>query len=197
MSDHEHDTFVDEISSELKRPVRFSDGFDARVMAAIRTAHLSVVRGERAHEGRPGRKRVFVPAIAGLAAAAVLTFMIVRTVGESNAPERYAAAKLIPVADARGEESMAFQDVVLAIYLPAAQSVAVMGGFNDWDGARSPMKRQADGTWIVTLRLPPGSYEYQFLMDGAVRMTDPASPATDSEFGEANSVLTVAPRGIR
>lgn len=196
MSDHEHDTLIDGIASELKRPVRFSESFDARVMAAIRTAHLSVVRGEQAHAA-PRRRRLFIPAFAALAAAAALTIMVVRTSDLSNAPLiAQTDVPIIQASDVRGEERVVLQDIVLSVFLPGAKKVAVMGAFNDWDATRTPMERAADGTWIVKLRLLPGSYEYQFLADGSTRMTDPTAPATDSEFGEANSVLTVTPRMV-
>lgn len=195
MSDHEHDALINEIASELKRPVRLSENFDARVLSAIRTSHLTVVRGERgAAQTAPGSRRVLVPAIATLAAAAAFTFFVTRGSNESSEPTFATnTPQLTPVANT-GEERIVLQDVTLSIYLPKANSVGVMGAFNDWDAKRSPMTRGANGTWSITLRLPPGSYEYQFLTNGNTRMTDPTAPATDSEFGEANSVLTVTPR---
>lgn len=197
MSDHEHDALIDGIASELKRPVRFSESFDARVMSAIRTAHLSVIRGERAH-AVPRRRRVFVPAFAALAAAAALTIMVVRSGPESNVPQiAQVDVPTIRVNDVRGEESKMPQDIALSVYLPGAKKVAVIGAFNDWDASRSLMQRGPDGLWTIRLLLLPGSYEYQFLADGATRMTDPTAPATDSEFGEANSVLTVTPRMVQ
>lgn len=197
MSDHEHDTLIDGIASELKRPVRFSESFDVRVMAAIRTAHLSVVRGAETAHTAPRRRRLFMPAFAAVAAAAALTIMVVRTSDVSNAPLiAQTDVPIIEASDVRGEERVVLQDIVLSVFLPGAKKVAVMGAFNDWDATRSPMVRAADGTWTVKLRLLPGSYEYQFLADGSTRMTDPTAPATDSEFGEANSVLTVTPRMV-
>ena len=193
MSDHEHDALINEIASELKRPVRFSEDFDARVMSAIRTSHLSVIRGEQVHAAR-GRRRVLIPAVVGLAAAAVLTIVVAR-VGNEPSVQQIAdtTPPLVQVADA-GEERVMLQDVQLSLFLPHAKTVGVMATFNDWDASRSPMKRHDDGTWTITLRVLPGSYEYQFLVDGKTRMTDPTAPGTDSEFGEANSVLTVTPR---
>jgi hypothetical protein len=192
VSDHEHDALIDEIASELKRPVRFSESFDARVMSAIRTSHLTVVRGERAH-ARPGGRRVLVPTLASLAAAAVLTIMVVRA---GNQPSIQQVADGTPVTQVAnlGEENLVLQDKTITLFMPHAKSVGVMGAFNDWDASRSQMTRHEDGTWTITLRVLPGSYEYQFLVDGKTRMTDPSAPATDSEFGEANSVLTVTPR---
>jgi len=195
VSDHEHDALINEISSELKRPVRLSENFDARVMSAIRTSHLTVVRGEReAARVATGSRRVLVPAIATLAAAAAFAFFMIRGSDVSTDQTIVSnAPPLTPVVNT-GEERVVLQEVTLSVYLPKAKSVGVMAAFNDWDATRSPMKRQADGNWTITLRLPPGSYEYQFLTNGNTRMTDPLAPATDSEFGEANSVLTVTPR---
>jgi hypothetical protein len=193
VSDHEHDALIDEVASELKRPVRLSESFDARVMSAIRTSHLSVVRGDRAH-AVPGNRRVLVPAIATLAVAAALTFMVMRRDRESGVSDVASNTPPVMQVDNRGEERVVLQDVELSVFLPHAKSVGVMGAFNDWDASSSRMVRGEDGTWKITLRLLPGSYEYQFLADGSTRMTDPTAPATDSEFGEANSVLTVTPR---
>ena len=128
MSDHEHDALINEIASELKRPVRFSEDFDARVMSAIRTSHLSVIRGDRAHAaGGRGARRVLVPSLGGLAAAAVLTFAVMR-VGTEPSMQQIAdtTTPLVQVADA-GEERMILQDVQLSLYLPHAKSVGVMG----------------------------------------------------------------------
>ncbi len=192
MSDHEHDALINEIASELKRPVRFSEDFDARVMSAIRTSHLSVVPGT-ALRAAPRGRRVFVPAVASLAAAAALAIMVTRTGDvDRSAPAGPAITQVANI----DEERVFLQDVTLSLYLPKAKSVGVMGAFNDWDPSRSQMQRASDGTWTITLRLLPGSYEYQFFADGS-RMTDPTAPATDSEFGEANSVLTVTPRAIQ
>lgn len=47
-----------------------------------------------------------------------------------------------------------------------AQQVFVAGTFNDWNPTGTPMSKSADATWHITLRLPAGSYEYKFIVDG-------------------------------
>lgn len=47
-----------------------------------------------------------------------------------------------------------------------AQEVLVGGTFNGWDPSQTPMRKSADGIWRVMLRVPPGSYEYKFVVDG-------------------------------
>ena len=39
-----------------------------------------------------------------------------------------------------------------------AESLAVVGEFNEWDATAAPMKRRKDGVWAKTLRLEPGTY---------------------------------------
>jgi len=73
--------------------------------------------------------------------------------------------------------------------------VSLVGDFSDWDASRFKMERVSDdGAWSITVPLPPGRYEYQFEVDGKLRITDPTRPQTSSDFGSANSVLTVEHR---
>jgi 1,4-alpha-glucan branching enzyme len=76
---------------------------------------------------------------------------------------------------------------------PGATSVTLVGDFNDWNVAATPMHAASeDGIWSVSLPLPPGRYRYAFLVDGTRWMADPAAPAAaDSDFGSTNSVVTV------
>jgi 1,4-alpha-glucan branching enzyme len=70
----------------------------------------------------------------------------------------------------------------------------VVGDFNDWDPAATPLRRGNEGgTWTVELRLPPGRYRYTFLVDGRRWVPDPEEPrAADDDFGAPMSVLTVS-----
>lgn len=45
-----------------------------------------------------------------------------------------------------------------------ARRVAVAGDFNGWRPV--PMRRQKDGCFAATLAIPPGRYEYKFIIDG-------------------------------
>ena len=75
----------------------------------------------------------------------------------------------------------------------AAQEVCVAGTFNDWSPAVSPMIRVENGFWVKQIMLPPGRYEYRFVVDGRW-MNDPsAREQVPNSFGEFNSVLIVEP----
>ena len=54
--------------------------------------------------------------------------------------------------------------------LPAgvnAQDVSLVGEFNDWDPAATPMKRGKGGAFRTTLELEPGQeYQFRYLVNG-------------------------------
>jgi 1,4-alpha-glucan branching enzyme len=70
----------------------------------------------------------------------------------------------------------------------------VVGDFNDWDPAATPLQPTGQqGVWTVELHLKPGRYHYTFLIDGRRWEGDPSeSPAAGSDFGAPVSVLTVS-----
>ena len=108
-----------------------------------------------------------------------------------------AAAVLAAVLIARPWNRSATRADTLQFVLiaPQAASVALVGDFNDWDPARSPMQT-AHGVWATVVRLAPGRYRYAFLVNGVEWRADPSAPAAkDDEFGTASSVVTVGGRG--
>lgn len=81
---------------------------------------------------------------------------------------------------------------------PEAQSVTLAGSFNGWDDSTTVFTRSAEaGVWTVTVALPPGEYQYLFVVDGRRWIPDPAAHAqVEDEFGQRNSLLVVGPRGV-
>jgi 1,4-alpha-glucan branching enzyme len=57
--------------------------------------------------------------------------------------------------------------VRIACCAPAAREVFVAGTFNGWNPSATPLVRDADGNWSVTVELVPGRYEFKFVVDGA------------------------------
>jgi hypothetical protein len=92
-----------------------------------------------------------------------------------------------------GRDATATRPIELRLHAPASH-VMVVGDFNDWDPAATPLRRGNEGgTWTVELRLPPGRYRYTFLVDGRRWVPDPEEPrAADDDFGAPMSVLTVS-----
>lgn len=75
-----------------------------------------------------------------------------------------------------------------------AQSVYLVGDFNGWDAAATPMSRLKSGEFKITLELEPGrEYEYRYLIDGRVWENDWAANTYRPTGipGAENSVVAV------
>ncbi len=199
--DDDFDPFIAGIAQELRRPVALDARFDERVMAALepRVISLTTVRASR-----PWYRKTFafsVTQVAGLAAAAALVGVVsmrllapVASVAPIAATPPAGDMVLQPVADVKRDPNAPQLQQFLLI-APNAKSVSLVGDFSDWDDTRYQMERVSeDGAWSITIPLVPGRYEYQFEVDGAQRVNDPTRPQTSSEFGSANSVVTVERR---
>lgn len=205
MSEREIDPFIDEIAEQLRRPVRFDSSFESRVMASI----------DPSIEARPSERRVttpwllrprtfYVSPLAGLAVAAglvaIITMSVLRTVPPNDlakAPARGAQPNEIEVVPAAYDPDAVSAPAVVAApftYIArGAKSVAVVGNFNDWDVTRNELTPTSDGVWTGTIRLAPGRYEYQLVVDGKWIADPNAQHSARDEFGGTNSVLIVSP----
>jgi hypothetical protein len=78
---------------------------------------------------------------------------------------------------------------------PGAQSVAVVGSFNDWRFGSIPLEeRDHDGVWRAVVVLPAGAHEYMFVVDGERWVADPlAGRYVEDDYGRENSLLIVRP----
>jgi 1,4-alpha-glucan branching enzyme len=85
---------------------------------------------------------------------------------------------------------------------PAARMVTLAGNFNNWGGTEGggrydptidPMTDEdGDGIWTIVLPLPPGRYQYKFVIDNGVRWElDPSNSDTGEEGGFTNSLIIV------
>jgi 1,4-alpha-glucan branching enzyme len=71
-----------------------------------------------------------------------------------------------------------------------AQSVAVLGDFNEWSADAGVMQQRKDGFWAKTIRFDPGTYRYRFLADGERWLNDPDADGYEpSGYGTDNSLL--------
>ena len=76
---------------------------------------------------------------------------------------------------------------------PNAQSVFVAGTFNGWRPGVTQMVQVGRGRWLKELVLPPGVYEYRFVVDNQW-IADPMADETAlNPFGDVNSVMRVSP----
>lgn len=79
-----------------------------------------------------------------------------------------------------------------------ASAIFLAGSFNDWDESATPMTRGEDGLWATSLKLPPGRYEYKFIIDGLWScspelLPDPTTASCiPNPFGTTNFAIDVS-----
>jgi 1,4-alpha-glucan branching enzyme len=95
------------------------------------------------------------------------------------APDRYSAKRMA-------------KPINFVCVAPEAKQVYLTGDFNDWDPAAHPMKRQADGAWLLQMPLNHGHHHYRFLVDGKP-MLDPRAHGVARDYeGQKVSLLAVS-----
>jgi hypothetical protein len=112
-----------------------------------------------------------------------------------------AALCLVAVSLDRSQEGMARttttaaapEEVVLVRFVlsaKGAKKVSVAGDFNAWNPQQAELvDSDGQGTFVATVPVRRGQYEYMFLVDGTW-MTDPSATETRPDgFGRANAIL--------
>ncbi len=74
---------------------------------------------------------------------------------------------------------------------PNDKKVCLAGDFNDWNGAARRMIKSKDGSFRAKLSLPPGEYEYKFVVDGTWISDPDAAAHKPNPFGSSNSLVIV------
>ncbi len=176
-----NDEVLRQVVSELRRPVQLDPSVDR--------CALNQIRSEATLRMAPRPDRRWAAWLAGAAVAAGVLLAVAHP-----DRQRSTAPPATPVALQRVEASSDARPVRLRLAAPASSRVAVVGDFNDWDPAATPLRPAGDGgIWIVELRLKPGRYHYTFLIDGRRWARDPSEPpVAESDFGAPVSVLTVS-----
>src|SRR5436853_2233936 len=170
---------IGRVVRQLRRPVTVDAGLDARVMEQIARLPARPTGGPVRATWRwlIRRRTIRLSPLGALAIAAVFVAVVLWRPDRPSSPAPASAR--------------AFGFVVVA---PRAATVSLVGDFNDWDAARTPMQRTRKdaSVWTAVIPLTPGRYRYAFLVDGVSWVADPAAPvARDDEFGTPSSVVTV------
>jgi 1,4-alpha-glucan branching enzyme len=96
----------------------------------------------------------------------------------------------------RGERKT--QDVVFRAEKPQAQAVYLVGDFNGWSPRTLRMLRRGEnGKWERRIPLPPGRYEYKFVVDNEWVHDDQARENKPNAHGSLNSIVEVLDVAIR
>jgi 5'-AMP-activated protein kinase regulatory beta subunit len=81
--------------------------------------------------------------------------------------------------------------IQFAFYDEDADSVCILGDFNNWDGKKHAMQRDNRNIWRITMLLPPGIYEYRFKVDERWENDPYNENACANCFGTINNVLEI------
>jgi len=146
---------------------------------------LNVKLREAAQHGKPICQ--FAPRANGALDYAALALEVAAT-----APEPAAEAASIETQ----RETPEFREVVVRFRDSNAGDVRIAGDFNGWipdKGVRSVIESNGRArVWTKVLRLPPGTYQYRYVVDGEWR-ADPTNPrSVANPSGRENSVLVIA-----
>lgn len=73
-----------------------------------------------------------------------------------------------------------------------ANIVSIIGDFNDW--SPQPLKKIKNNAWEISLKVKPGNYKYNYIVDGKV-ILDPYNKKTPikTSRGFESSILEVKP----
>ncbi len=161
-----------------RRPVPVDPAARARVMAAVRAGRGGPFRRWMRWMLRPGLR---ISPLGALAAAALVALL---------------AAQLRPRDAARPDAVLAAEGatrVQFVLVAPGASAVSLVGDFNGWNAAATPLRPTGrGGMWTVEVPLDAGRYTYSFVVDGARWLPDPAAPAAPGDdFGRPSSVILV------
>jgi 1,4-alpha-glucan branching enzyme len=74
---------------------------------------------------------------------------------------------------------------------PGAAHVCLVGDFNGWDMAATPMHRTLDGCWAVSLELHHGHHQYVFVVDGEPKLA-PHAGIVRNERNEPVSLIAAS-----
>ena len=133
--------------------------------------------------------------VSGMALAASLLFMMLAPsvpVPGTSGPFQPAQSPYIQAA-ATHTGAAQVERARFSLYAPEAHTITLIGEFNGWGSTRQlSLSPQGKGIWTVEVPLPPGRYQYAFLIDGKNIATDPrAQQHVSDDFGRKNAVLTM------
>jgi hypothetical protein len=189
------DPTLEQVVTMARRPVGTDPAAKRRLLMAVRA------------EGRPSRRlsrwawltdaRPFwISPVAGAALAAGLVgigVLVGLDLGSPRVVVDEASTSTNKIESPVLARDAARDGVKFVLVAPQAARVSLVGDFNRWDPAATPMQRTpTGGTWSVVVPLSAGRHEYAFVVDGKQWLPDPSAPLAPVDgFGTPNSVVLV------
>lgn len=198
MSEFERDPIIDKVRDTLRSAPHVAP--DQRAVARV----LSSVW---ASPPPSGWRRFFntwrVPALSGLGAGALAVgALLIGFVTRGVVPTKQQPEPLAASGAPTGEypvQTVAFDAALVQTQFVFehgdAESISLVGDFNEWKGEAMPLTRMPNGLWTTTVPLPPGRHVYSYLIDGTLLVADPRAPKSgDADYGNEGSVVMVFAR---
>jgi chromosome partitioning protein len=89
------------------------------------------------------------------------------------------------------EEIARLNEIIFSFSGPEAESVYVVGDFNNWSRNESSRMEKDNGTWTKKIALEPGRYRYRFVVNDSW-VEDPSNAQkAENPFGGMDSLLEV------
>jgi hypothetical protein len=184
------------IAMMARRPVVLDEGARDRLLEAVRAEDAPRARRGPAHWWSAARVTMSAAGLTALAAGLVGIGVFL---GRLAGPEQIRDDRSIgqPMAAAALDARLPVSDTVQTFVFvsPNAARVALVGDFNGWDPAATPLHRTGDGgVWRVSIPLTAGRYAYAFVVDDHwTPDPNPTAPlAPDDGFGAQSSIRLVA-----
>lgn len=204
MTDIERDHVLRRAVQTLRQvPVADTDAI-RRVVEAAAAERVMPAADEPSDEGsapvrRAGRRWRLVGFGGLVAAAAIIGFVVRGSVPREGTEPDAATSSIAPNATLRPAASSAADALPIAQQFvfrsTSAHHVSVVGDFNRWNSAASPMTRSPDGDlWSVTILIAPGRHTYAFMVDDSAFALDPdtrVARVRDPDLGAEGSVVIV------
>jgi 1,4-alpha-glucan branching enzyme len=65
-----------------------------------------------------------------------------------------------------------------------AKDVYILGDFNNWNPYSHRLRKNKSGIWEIEMDIPPGTYSYSFIVDGAYRKDPLSKEIVQDRFGQ-------------
>ena len=72
-----------------------------------------------------------------------------------------------------------------------AEKVALIGNFNPFQNDKNLFHKTGNGVWECEIKLPKGTFYYQFLIDDSLNINDPGNRISFQPLSDWNSVVVV------
>lgn len=95
------------------------------------------------------------------------------------------------MANVKSENKIKRRKVTFSLDQPDAKEVILMGDFNKWNSKKHSMQKDENGMWSKAVLIPPGNYEYKFLVDGKWKEDPQNDRICQNRFGTYNNVFSL------